>query len=869
MQLSDAHYNDALEHYLTLQNKGDNSINVMVPLLNLYVHYGEMDKAIELLKSYVEKNPKSVEGHKRLAALYKSSQRFHHYCGELEIVQDLAPSVENLRDLADTYDFLGLYEQEMKALARLVTAKDYHPREEDYVGLASFYRVDHKSPEAVETILAVIDNKKYDVNIDTMRLAMQLLLEAGEEKKAFSIAQHYLHELGGENNAIALSALFQQQERFDSAYALLTPYLVNIDHSPDLLQQITTLQLARNKMADVYAMLLGQFAKGPLPDQLSVTLIDLALKYKDYTQAESVIRTVSLEKMSEDDLLRYADQWFELKRPNIAMYMQIKLGKEYLYQAPLLAALLDVAVHDTPETMAALLSVPSERIVTPEQKMIVASIYVQHGLTKRAFALIDGMSVSDMLDMLDAQQYAQLYLDANETGKAMQLLAAARPQLRPEMRSSADKVVMFMDIGKGRSEALQQWFKDHPDDNGSWLSDAYWLAGRYHQDTLALQLMQRLYRIEPTPQNRMELTEALLLNHRYREALGDLQSLAQHDSGARTMYLEVMADWIHRVGIHEVPEEQRKTLETSIASMLKRTDMTLAEKRNMAYLMEEAGFKDKAEELFVMLAANQPFGTQDVNELLGFWGDHLSPAAMTWLENRARSATDHEKAQWLSYLNDTGHPQTVITIVRGTGEVSPAVTIEYINALAATHNTSQLTTILTSEIDKANDPAQIKKLATIADEENLANLSTKGWRKLYTLDPGNAEAQKNLGLTAFAANHYTESGAMLEKYLQYNKGDYHVNYAYAEFLQHQGKKEQAHRYFELAQSQLSEIKQKTMENKLDEAHLLYRNNKLEDSLAHYRKLLAQYPDNKTLRADFAEVLIETEQFDEASLVLSQ
>jgi predicted Zn-dependent protease len=869
MQMNDSHFKDALEYYSSLQDKGDNSINVLAPLVNLHMHYGDVDQVIALLKPFLEKNPRSVEGHKKLASLYKASQRFHHYCNELEILQQLAPSADILRELADSYNFLGLHEREMHALARLVTAKGYRPREEDYINLASLFRINHQHAEAVEAVLAFVEFKKYDVKSETMQLTIQLMLETGAEQKALAISKIYLEDYGKEKDAIVLSSLFQKQSRFESAYKILEPFLADIDHSPDLLQQVASLQFMRGKHAEIYVLLSDQFKKGAISNDLAVTLIDLAVKYKDYALAETVIRTVALEQIPVEDLLRYADQWQQLKRANIARYMQTRLGEEYLRQSPLLAAVLNVSIHDTPEAMAALLALPPEYTLLPEQKMIVAGIYVRHGLSKHAFTLLDGMSATDMLGTLDAQQYAQLYLEADQVYKASESLNAARAKATPEMVKLIDNAILFLAAGEGNSASIQQWLKDHPADNGIWLADAHWLAVKYRRNDIALLLAKQMYQLEPSLQNRMALIDSQLLNHQYAEALGNLESRVDKDPASRMMYLAVMADWIHRVGINEVPASNRKTLETSIMSLLKQGGMSLDEKRNMAYLLQEAGLRHKAETIFVELAADQPFSSHDVSELLAFWGTRLPPNALSWIENRARSTSGTEQAEWLSHLNATRNPHTVLAVLRGTTITSTAVTAEYINALVATNNTKLLNAVLTQEIDRETNPAKVKRLATIALHEDLPVVSEKAWRKLYALNPGDADALKELGLHAFAINRYTEAGQLLEKYLQNNKGDYRVNYAYAEFLQRKGEKSQAKPFFEEALTQLSEMKERTLSSQRDKAHLLYRNNKLKESVALYNTLLSQFPANKALRADFAQFLIETRQFEEASLVLAQ
>ena len=113
---------------------------------------------------------------------------------------------------------------------------------------------------------------------------------------------------------------------------------------------------------------------------------------------------------------------------------------------------------------------------------------------------------------------------------------------------------------------------------------------------------------------------------------------------------------------------------------------------------------------------------------------------------------------------------------------------------------------------------------------------------------------------------------MLARYLNANRNgqpDYRATYAYAEILQHKSKTDEAKPYFAQAEKQVSAIQGKDVDARLDEARLLYRNNRLQEALTLYRQLRAEHPENKTVQADFAELLIETKQFDEASLVLSQ
>ena len=96
LEMNDYDFNIAFKNFTTLHKEGDSSINVLAPLVNLNIYYGDVDKAIDLLNSYIAEHPTSVEARKRLAALYKSSQRLDHYCAVLEELQLLTPSATNL-----------------------------------------------------------------------------------------------------------------------------------------------------------------------------------------------------------------------------------------------------------------------------------------------------------------------------------------------------------------------------------------------------------------------------------------------------------------------------------------------------------------------------------------------------------------------------------------------------------------------------------------------------------------------------------------------------------------------------------------------------------------------------------------------------
>ena len=333
MRLEDKNFNDAFEYYKEQSTHGDKSINILAPLVKIYIHYGFPDKAIMLMESYISANPDSVEGRKQLTSLYKNSQYYDKYCDSLEILQKLAPSTENLRELSYTYSFLGKYAEEREALAKLVNSYHYHPLEEDYVRLASLYMVDHKhDKEAINTLLDFFDKGTRNVSISTAHMTVQLLASHDQEKKALSVAKYYLKNLKKderEDGAIVLSGVLHREGKLESSYALLLPYLSNLDNSPELLQRVVEIQLAREKAREVFDDLSKRFAENKLPDLLEVAFIDLAIEFHDTKLVEAALKKASFAKMPEDSLIRFADKISELQKPELATLIKNQLGKDY------------------------------------------------------------------------------------------------------------------------------------------------------------------------------------------------------------------------------------------------------------------------------------------------------------------------------------------------------------------------------------------------------------------------------------------------------------------------------------------------------------------------------------------------------------
>ncbi len=871
MRLEDKNFNDAFEYYKKQYIHGEKSINILAPLIKIYIYYGYIDKAIGLLELYIAENPNSIEGRKQLTALYKSSEYYYKYCESLEELQKLVPSTRNLQALSDTYSFLGMREKEMEALARLIKSKHYHPMEEDYVKLASLYMADHQhDKEAIDVMLDFFSKDMPDTSISTVHLTLQLLADNGMEDRAFSIAKNFLgkqKKKDREDNAVVLSGVFHRHGDVDYSYKIIEPYVSNMDNSPQLLQRFVEIQIARNKHSEVYADLSKRFEAGKLPAAMEIFLLDLAMLYHDHQFFETVLNKADIKRMPEESLIYYSDYMAQFQKPELAIFVRNSLGKEYLQGAPLLTILLEIAEKRASDSIVKLSKLPTERLF-PEHKMILVGIFLRYNEPKLAYALIEGMPVADTLYVVDPAQFANIYLAMDQANSALKRISLEKNVASPQMQALMDVAVFMINVGKGNEKVVQKWLSENSDVKVTLLEEAYALSHFYKHLPIALNFASRIYKIDPKPRNRIEFADTLMLNNQFENGLKLLQPLAEKDGIARSVFLNGMGDWVRKADISEKDKIAEK-IDKFVDVILNQKRLSYKEKQDTAYLLVEAGLDNKAENIFMELAAGKPYEHHDVGELLGFWGDKLSGRAVDWLQNKVNTTSGAEQSLWLAYANDTDNPQIVISALQGLDNLEAPVADQYINALIATRNYDTLRKVVNRQIAGTAEVERLEKLASIGIQENLPDVSANGWRKLYSVSPGHKEALKELGMLAFSVNHYTEAQSFLEKYLEKNKGDYRINSAYGEMLLRKGKTKQAAAYFEKARHELAAIKTKNTDELVTEAFLLYRSNHVKESLELYQKILAQYPDNKSIRADFIQVLIDNKQFKEASLLLSK
>ena len=91
-----------------------------MPLTRIYLQYGEVDRAVELMEDFVARNPHNEQALYQLGRYFQYAQQPHAYIRNLEVLAALSPSEERLRELSDSYNFLGIHDKQVKVLKTLI-----------------------------------------------------------------------------------------------------------------------------------------------------------------------------------------------------------------------------------------------------------------------------------------------------------------------------------------------------------------------------------------------------------------------------------------------------------------------------------------------------------------------------------------------------------------------------------------------------------------------------------------------------------------------------------------------------------------------------------------------------------------------------
>lgn len=254
------------------------------------------------------------------------------------------------------------------------------------------------------------------------------------------------------------------------------------------------------------------------------------------------------------------------------------------------------------------------------------------------------------------------------------------------------------------------------------------------------------------------------------------------------------------------------------------------------------------------LIASVKAGKASDEETRAFLADQLRDPALSRAEKKAL-------VDDLLYVKAYGIVVPVLEqlIRAGSGDYADL----YIAALAAIRDKKQLRAMIERELKGEGDLIRLRGLANVAFQESVFDLARVAYLRILKAEPKNAEVIKRLGLMAYWGGDNGSARRYLEQYLATGADDYHADFTLGEIITQFPDWERATPYYRRALERITRVAQPTFEDRVMRAKLLYRLARFDDAIAAYETLLRQFPRERDLREQYADVLDEIGRYDRA------
>lgn len=548
----DRDFDQAKEAFERRLAANDQSVSVVVPLSQLYLQYADIDRAIGLMKQFVERNPRNLEALRQLAKYYQYAQRQADYVTTLERITDVESSGQNLRDLASNYNFLGQYDKQIAVLKRLVASPDR--RAQDYLDLAYLEAAAQRLPEAISAVQQFENRFPEAITPDTVELYLNLLLDAGRAKDAVTRAALFLAEDGTPAGAASLVALFHYKQQPRLALTLIGQFESAIDREPALLNQWVQLHVALGRPRDAFDRLQRLRTEGRLISAATESFLDVALNVGERQIAVDASRTADVNSFPAWLQLQLVRTAHEIGDKAYAQDLAHRVGDRCFQEDPAFAATLAEERGDMPSLQRWLALAEASPSLDLSGRVALAHFYLRSGRSADAHRILDSIHAAPASDA-EVIDLANLYLQLDPAAGARRFDSwKAKLNRQP----GHEEWARLMAAG-GETAPVEAWISMPDDIRVEVLMDVFYTAQDRKEWSLALAAAGRLWSQRKGREDRFRLAVSLVSSGRPAEALPHLRNLLSPGGspieGLQETYHAALID-AHRAG-HPVAEELR------------------------------------------------------------------------------------------------------------------------------------------------------------------------------------------------------------------------------------------------------------------------------------------------------------------------
>ena len=254
--------------------------SVIVPLAEVYLYFGDVELAVDLLERYLRANPESVEARRRLIGVYEQAQRRAEQLAMLEALERRAPNIALMRDIVESHRYWNDDAALEAALARLI---ERYPAKADEVAVLAGLMAARGDGAGALAVLA--KRAPQGLDYDGIELMASLLLDLGRGEDAAGAAKEYLSRNADDAGIAALASLFRARDRAGFALTLLAPFEDRLERSEIIFAEWVSTMRATDQAREAYARIGVQGAARPLSLRVLRLQIELAAELGDFDGA--------------------------------------------------------------------------------------------------------------------------------------------------------------------------------------------------------------------------------------------------------------------------------------------------------------------------------------------------------------------------------------------------------------------------------------------------------------------------------------------------------------------------------------------------------------------------------------------------------
>lgn len=901
---------------------GEHSPAIIATLARLRSRTGDLPGAVALLEPLATERPRDREV---LDAIVDYRRRMGgDPAGLLRALirlEAVAPTLPRQREIAWLHGMLGQVREQRVALERLVAAD--RAEAGDLLALARL-EADAGAPAAgIAALQRLARNFPEAMDQHAAALAVSLHIQAGQPHSAAAAARDWI---AGQDSAVAyrvapvLASFLSAADQPALALMVLEP-LAGPDAPPALLMALTQAEIDAGRESAALARLdaLPGGANGAL--ELRLLRLRLALALGDLDRAADTMATLRADDPSPEALERLAATALDHGRADILRRVLAWGGTDVLAAEPALAAEVSLLLGDGDAARrwaAAALGAPAPG--DTRRALGFALALTRIGRQDDAMTVIAGLAAGQPVQPALLGEFARGVL---RTGRAAEGAALLDTLRRRGPSQAADAVWALVAAAvPARAAEVAAWLDaDTSAQSPTLLRDLAHVAVDAGAHGTAAAAARRLVALADTEENRRLLVRLLIDAGHPGEALVSLRVLQGRGVSDDAMYEAVLtaawrqgepvsdelrAIWAARLAAaandqergaalamlgelggqaEQLPALRRMAAEdperwlwsyAALADRLRRPQEATAlwaevarrgglrpdYRRQLAFGLIERGARADAEVVFRSLAVSAGPESVEVRQLLFVWGQRPSPAALAWLETRARGAGGADKAVWMRLLSERNAARRAVAVYGG--EQGP-VREAYLIALGMTGDRAALARVVREELPRATTPDQLRQLAVLAGQSGNAALEDQVLRVIVQGGGGDPAMRRRVGLAAFRDGDMPFAERVLAEHARATGGDAETLFLLGEIRQRQRDETGARRYHEAALARIGT----GADARRMHATLLRRLGRNQEALPIYTALLDERPDDRHLRADLVALLMELRDYQRARTVLAE